>query len=159
VRAEYKRDLVINFRKAKSGDWVITKSVDGRSFTDVARQVIRDYLTQHPGSTKDRIYDQVVSRLVPAGKMEAHDFNTLLKNVAEEVQQPIKKNLFENKEPDLCGSHVESRWYLIETADQADHAEQAKEEAAAARLSKFMSGHLKKQPELEGVHYSDLFEQ
>ncbi len=33
-----------------------------------------------------------------------------LKHVAEEVQQPIKKNRFENKEPDLWGPHVESRW-------------------------------------------------
>ena len=58
--------------------------------------------------------------------MEAHDFNSLLKNVADEVQQPVKKNLFENKEPDLWGSHIESRWYLKDTADNVDKAEQAK---------------------------------
>ena len=41
-----------------------------------------------------------------------------------------------------------------------DHAEQStKEDAAAARLSKFIGEYLKKKPELEGVHYSDLFEQ
>ena len=34
----------------------------------------------------------------------------------------------------MFGSHVHSRWYLKETADQVDHAEQAKEDAAATRL-------------------------
>ena len=91
--------------------------------------------------------------------MEAHDFDALLKSVAEEVQQPVKEDLFRNKEPDLFGSHIQSRWYLKETADQVDHAEQAKEDAAATRLEKFIGDYLKKNPELEGVHYSDLFEQ
>jgi hypothetical protein len=125
----------------------------------VARSVIRDYLTAHPGSTKDRVYDAVISNLVQKGKMEAHDFEALLKSVAEEVQQPVKEDLFSNKEPDLFGSHVQSRWYLKETADEVDHAELAKEDAAATRLSKFICDYLKKNPELEGVHYSDLFEQ
>ena len=79
--------------------------------------------------------------------------------MAEEVRQPVKKDLFENKEPDLLGSHVISRWYLKETADQIDRAEQEKEDAAAERLDTFMLGDLKKNPEQEGVHYSDLFEQ
>jgi hypothetical protein len=48
---------------------------------------------------------------------------------------------------------------LKETADQIDSAEQEKEDAAAERLEKFMAGVLKKNPEEEGVHYSDLFEQ
>jgi hypothetical protein len=88
-----------------------------------------------------------------------HGDDTLLKSVADEVQQPVKEDLFRNKEPDLWGSHVQSRWYLKEAADQVDHAEQAKEDAAAAQLTKFIGECLKKKPELEGVHYSDLFEQ
>ena len=91
--------------------------------------------------------------------MEAHDFDALLRSVAEEVQEPVKENLFDNKEPDLFGSHVSSRWYLKETADEVDTAEQEKEDAAAARLEKHMGAHLRKHPEDEGVHYSDLFEQ
>ena len=125
----------------------------------LARQVIRDFLTSHPGATKDRIYDELVSRMVQAGKMESHDFNALLRGVAEEVQEPVKENLFDNKEPDLFGSHISSRWYLKETADEVDTAEQEKEDAAAARLEKYMATHLRKHPEDEGVHYSDLFEQ
>ena len=101
----------------------------------------------------------MVSRMVQAGKMEAHDFNSLLRGVAEEVQEPVKENLFDNKEPDLFGSHVSSRWYLKETADELDTAEQEKEDAAAARLEKYMATHFRKHPEDEGVHYSDLFEQ
>jgi len=79
--------------------------------------------------------------------------------VAEEVREPVKENLFENREPDLFGSHVASRWYLKETADHIDRAEQEKEDAATGRLEKFMLGYLKTHPEEEGVHYSDLFEE
>ena len=133
--------------------------VDGRTFAEAATPVIRDYLTSHPGATKDRIYDELVSRMVQAGKMEAHNFDKLLRTVAEEVREPIKKDLFDNEEPDLFGSHISSRWYLKETADELDTAEQEKEDAAAARLEKHMAAHLRKHPEDEGVHYSDLFEQ
>ena len=115
-----KRDLVLNFRKPKAGEFVITRLVDGRSFAELGTQVIRDFLTSHPGATKDRIYDELVSRMVQSGKMEAHDFNALLRSVAEEVQEPVKENLFDNKEPDLFGSHISSRWYLKETADELD---------------------------------------
>lgn len=159
-----KRDLVLNFRKPKPGELRVTQifipaNVDVSTFQELARQVIKDVLTAQPGATKDRIYDSLVSCMVRKGQMEAHDFDTLLRSVAEEVKQPVKEDLFHNKEPDLFGSHVQSRWYLKETADQVDHAEQAKEDAAAARLSKYIIECLKKAPELEGVHYSDLFEQ
>jgi len=154
-----KRDLVLNFRKPKEASThFVARIVDGRTFTEVARQVIRDYLTAHPGTTKDRIYDELVSRLVHSGKMEAHDFGALLRSMADEVQEPIKKNLFENRDPDLFGGHIHSRWYLKETADEVDQAEQAKEDAAASRLEAFIKKHLQKHPEAEGVHYSDLFE-
>jgi 16S rRNA G966 N2-methylase RsmD len=165
------RDLVLNFRKPKALPYTITKvcgpedtekfpkSGDIATFGDMARQIVRDFLTRHPGATKDRIYDELVNRLVVSRSMEAHDFDALLESVAEEVQQPLKEDLFRNKEPDLFGSHVQSRWYLKETADLVDQAEQAKEDAAATRLSKYVAEYLKKTPELEGVHYSDLFEQ
>jgi DNA modification methylase len=166
-----KRDLVLNFRKPKPLPFKVAKTYgpadadklhgggDVATFTEFARQIVKDFLIQHPGATKDRIYDELVSRLVASRSMEAHDFDALLRSVAEEVKQPVKEDLFRNKEADLFGSHVQSRWYLKETADQVDHAEQAKEDAAAARLAKFVSEYLKKKPELEGVHYSDLFEQ
>lgn len=159
-----RRDLVLNFRKPKPGDWRITQlfipaDADIPTFQDLGRQVIREFLTSHPGAPKDRIYDELVSRMVRKGQMEAHDFEALLRSVAEEVRQPVKENLFDNKAPDLFESHVTSRWYLKETADDIDRAEQEKEDAAAERLEEFMAGCLKKRPEEEGVHYSDLFEQ
>jgi DNA modification methylase len=159
-----KRDLVLNFRKPKPGEWRVTQvfipaNVDVPTFNELGRQVIRDFLSVHPGATKDRVYDAVVSCMVRKGQMESHDFDALLKSVAEEVRLPVKKDLFDNREPDLFGSHIQSRWYLKETADEVDQAEQAKEDAGAAKLSKFITDYLRKNPEHEGVHYSDLFEQ
>ncbi len=165
------RDLVLNFRKPKPLPFKVSaiygpedveklpKPDSIATFSDFARQIVRDFLTSHPGTTKDRIFDELVSRLVSSRSMEAHDFDALLRSVAEEVQQPVKEDLFRNKEPDLWGSHIQSRWYLKDTADQVDHAEQAKEDAIAAHLAKFIGDYLKRRPELEGVHYSDLFEQ
>jgi DNA modification methylase len=143
-----KRDLVLSFRKPNAGEWMVSKvyipaTADIPTFTEMASQVVRDFLTVHPGSTKDRVYDGLVSCLVRRGQMEAHNFDEILKSVAEEVQQHGQQG----------------RWYLKESADQMDHAEQAKEEAAASCLAKFIGECLRKQPELEGVHYSDLFEQ
>jgi hypothetical protein len=150
-----KRDLVLNFRKPKPLPFKVTKvygpedaeklpkGSDIATFTDFARQIVRDFLTRHPGATKDRIYDELVSRMVMSRSMEAHDFDALLRTVAEEVQQQGQQG----------------RWYLKETADQVDQAEQAKEAAVAARQSKFIGEHVKNNPELEGVHYSELFEQ
>jgi len=134
-----KRDLVINFRKPKAGDWIVKRTADGRSFREIASQLLRDFLTKHPGSTKDRVYDHLVSRMVQSGKMEAHDFEALLRTVAEEAS--------------------EGRWYLKETADHLDQAEQIMENVCAARLGIFMASYLKTHPEHDGVHYSDLFEQ
>ena len=134
-----KCDLVINFRKPKAGDWIVKRTADGRSFREIASQLLRDFLTKHPGSTKDRVYDHLVSRMVQSGKMEAHDFEALLRTVAEEAS--------------------EGRWYLKETADHLDQAEQIMEDVCAARLGIFMASYLKTHPEHDGVHYSDLFEQ
>lgn len=176
-----KRDLVINFRKPKPGEVVSSISITGEedetTFNEKVRSIIRDYLEAHPGSTKDRIYDEVVSRMVRAGRMEAHNFDELLRQVADEVQEPVKKNLFEYKEPDLFGTHLISRWYLKEAEfDVVDAAESAKEDAAAKAIADFMVKKLKEQfPSLPfthlpssplplcpnqpfGLHYSDLFE-
>lgn len=159
-----KRDLVLSYRKPRLGEYTGTQffipaDADIPTFRDLASQIVREFLTTHPGSTKDRIYDLLISRMVRKGQMEAHDFDTLLQSVAEEVQESVKKDLFRDKDPDLFGSHIQSRWYLKETADHIDQAEQVKEDFAAKRLGKFIGEYLKKKPELEGVHYSDLFEQ
>lgn len=158
-----KRDLVINFRKPKPGelasDLCLSDSDDEKTFYEKAHIIIRDYLSTYPGSTKDRIYDEVVSRMVRRGQMEAHNFDDLLQQVAEEVKEPIKKNLFENQSPDLFGTYEIGRWYLKESElDVADEAETVKEEAAAKSVTGFIKKWLQKNPHKEGVHYSDIFE-
>jgi 16S rRNA G966 N2-methylase RsmD len=159
-----KRDLVINFRKPKLGEVATAVTIRGdedqATFSEKVRAIICDYLNASPGATKDRIYDEVVSRMVRAGRMEAHNFDELLSQVAEEVREPVKKNLFENESPNLFGTHEMGRWYLKETgASVLDAAESAKEDAAADKLKAFIPAYLKKHPAAEGVHYSDLFEQ
>lgn len=158
------RDLVINFRKPKPGEVVselsITGEEDGKTFTEKVHAVIREYLGANPGATKDRIYDEVVSHMVRAGRMEAHDFEGLLRQVAEEVGVPVRKSLFENEDPNLFGTHRISRWYLKETEfAETDAAESAKEDSAAEKVETFIAKKLKEHPELEGAHYSDIFEQ
>jgi len=145
-----KRDLVINFRKPKPGELTssiaITGDEDKTTFNEKVHQIIRDYLGANPGSTKDRVYDEVVSRMVRSGQMEAHDFNELLGQVAEEAK--IER-----------GKNGGGRWYLKETELViADAAENAREDGAAEKIGVFIKGFLKKNPGDEGVHYSDLFE-
>lgn len=145
-----KRDLVINFRKPNpdevTSSLAITGNEDKTTFNEKVRQIIRDYLGANPGNTKDRIYDEVVSRMVRSGQMEAHDFNELLEQVAEEAKIESGKN----------GG---GRWYLKETELViADAAENAREDAATEKLGVFIKGFLKKNLGDEGVHYSDLFE-
>ncbi len=158
-----KRDLVINFRKPRPGelasDYIITDDDDPTTFREKLHTIIRDYLSAHPGSTKDHIYDEVVSRMVRAGQMQAHNFDELLQQVAEEVREPVPKNLFEKQEPDLFGTHEIGRWYLKEKElDVYDEAETTREDAAATKLEAFMEDWLKKNRHKEGVHYSDLLE-
>jgi len=158
-----KRDLVINFRKPKPDEIIaavtITGSEDKKTFNEKIHQIIHDYLTINPGCKKDRIYDEVVSRMVRKGEMEAHNFDEILQQIADEVKIPIMKNLFDQKAPDLFGTHEASRWYLKETELAVhDDAESAKEDKAAEDLESFMKEFLLKKPDEEGIHYSDLFE-
>ncbi len=146
-----KRDLVINFRKPRPGEIhaaiAITGDEDERTFTQKARAILTEALERSPGSTADRLYDELVSRMVRKGEFERHNFDKLLRNVAEEVRTP-----------DASGNTI-SRYYLLETAGEVDAAESQKESAAAERLEAFMATYLKDHPEFDGVHYSDLFEQ
>ena len=145
-----KRDLVINFRKPKPGevtaDISITGQEDAASFAEKVRQIIRDYLNANPGSAKDRIYDEVVSRMVRSGQMEAHDFDGILKSIANESVIPGIKEAY--------------RWYLKETElTLVDEAETDLEDAAAEVMGAYIESFLQKHRAQEGVHYSDLFEQ
>ena len=120
-----KRDLVINFRKPKpcelvSGSVTLKGTEDTATFREKLHMIVREYLTAHPGSTKDRIYDEVVSRMVRRGQMEVHNFDELLRQVADEIKEPVKKNLFEHEEPNLFETHEIGRWYLKESESVVD---------------------------------------
>lgn len=158
-----KRDLVINFRKPRldelTGQLTLFDPSDFVTFQDAARAVLVESLTNHPGSTADRLYDELVSRLVRKGQFERHDFDELLRSVAEPVSEARMQNLFEKEQPNLFGTHEVIRWYLKAAVDVVDEAESAKETAVANRLETFMQRYLAENPEEAGVHYSDLFEQ
>jgi hypothetical protein len=176
-----KRDLVINFRKPREGELSAQLpkfgEVDFTTFAQAALLVLTESLTEHPGAPADRLYDELVSRLVRKGQFERHNFDELLRSVAEPVSEPRMRNLFEKEQPNLFGTHEVVRWYLKATADMImDEAESAKEETAARRMEEYMwlvlqGGQdkgwkfpatfpmtLAASPE-DGVHYSDLFEQ
>jgi len=143
-----KRDLVINFRKPRPGEIGsqinITGDEDPTTFNDKVRMIIREYLSAHPGASKDRVYDEVVSLLVRSRSMEAHNFDERLNQVAE---------------PAGVTGNGSSRWYLRDSElDEADTAEAAKEDQAAEKVRTFMTDYLKNHPGDEGVHYSDVFE-
>ena len=160
-----RRDLVVNFRKPGPRDLpsqlVLFGDEDASTFADKARAILAEALEAQPGSTADRLYDTLVSRMVRKGTFERHNFDQLLRSVAEEVVTP----------PFEGGAGGGSRWYLLDTAGQVDEAEGRKEAAAAGRLEAFMraaqaersSTSLKKsnfwEDDVPGVHYSDLFEQ
>lgn len=142
-----KRDLIINFRKPLPAEVLseslITGDEDNDTFQEKVRNIICDCLGSAPGTTKDKIYDQVVSHMVRAGKMESHNFDELLQQVAEPTD-----------------GNEGFRWYLKESSlDVIDAAESAKEDAAAENINSFVSNYLSKHPIEEGVHYSDIFEQ
>jgi len=159
-----KRDLVINFQKPKPkaiGASITLAGHEGdKTFGDKVRKIIGEYLTVHSGATKDHIYDEVVSRMVRSGQMEAHNFEELLRQVADEVREPIRKDLFRSEDPNLFGTHEIGRWYLKEKElIKTDEAETSREDTAAEKIASFMKGRLQERPEDQGVHYSDLFEQ
>lgn len=157
-----KRDLVINFNKPRDGELSaqlpMFGEVDFATFTQAARLVLCEALTEHPGATTDRLYDELVSRLVRKGQFERHDFDELLRSVAEPVSEPRMANLFEKEQPNLFGTHEVVRWYLKASADILDEAESAKETSWARLLETYMIHYLSENPEETGVHYSDLFE-
>lgn len=147
-----RRDLMVTFRKPRIGELAravqITGDEDSQTFNDLVRTVIRDFLSDNPGSAKDRVFDEVVSRMVRAGQMEAHNFDELLNQVAEEVRESL-----------LDSTRQMGRWYLKESElDAVDSAESAKEDVAARRIRDFISKRLADDPGALGIHYSDIFE-
>jgi len=137
-----KRDLVINFRKPKPGESrhgiSFTGDEDDQTFSQKVLAIIRKYLNERPGSTKDRIFDTLASRLVRKGQMEAHDFEALLGQVADSVVEPRMKDLFTPMQPDLFGENEIKRWYLKDSEEGADESDQVVADATAKKIENFM---------------------
>jgi phage FluMu protein Com len=153
-----KRDHVVNFVKSSRTLVALNLATlpTDQSVREIAKQVITDFLADNPGVSKDRVYDEVVARMFQAGRMDTSVFEEALREMAEEVREvstPVG---------DGTGSRTQrtGRWYLKSTADLvADSSEIEREAAAAAHLAKSISDYIKRRPEEEGVHYSDIFEQ
>ncbi len=80
-----KRDLVIGFRKPRPDESPrrpVAHSDQNRSFRQKASETIRAFLSAHPGATKDRIYDHLISVMIRTGPMEDLNFEKLLSRVA-----------------------------------------------------------------------------
>ena len=84
--------------------------------------------------------------MVQRGQLQSHIFNDIIRQVAE----PTKTQ---------NGAGFIERWYLKGTElEVVDIAESEKEEQAADLIRKFIEDYLMMHIELEGVHYSDIFE-
>lgn len=139
-----RKDLVVNFRKPLPGELglqpLINGNEDSETFRDKVFAIIRNCLSSHPGISKDQIYDEVISLMVRAGTLEQHDFESILSLIAEPAGDD------------------RSIWFLKDDEKLIDYAESNKEDNAAAVIKIFIEGYLKKHPDQEGVHYSDIFE-
>ena len=77
------RFLVINFKKPKSGGRKVIEETEDIEY-DVTR-VIQDFLTKHPGKTRDYIYDQVIKQLFSTVQIQKFDLDEILKNFFRKV--------------------------------------------------------------------------
>jgi hypothetical protein len=113
------------------------------------RRIIRDYLKTNQGSTKESILEALAGALGQDRAIESHRIETLLHSIAMEVHQPVKKNLFENQEPDLFGSHVQSRWYLTLTPNNHG-TEQVQEDPNELEINS-LDAYLRQHPKKRGT--------
>jgi len=158
-----KRDLVMNFRKPHQGEVsaiVAPESIpDDRTFIDKVRAIMCTFLGDNPGAPRDRIYDEVVNKLVQKGELEFLNFDDVLKSVAEETRVAVKRDLFRQEDPDIFGKHEVSRWYLKDVGlAVTDETESILEDKAIESLTGFIIEYLKDHRHEEGAHYSDIFE-
>jgi DNA modification methylase len=139
-----KRDLVINFRKPYPGERPVRVRVafeasdSSELFEQKVITVIHAFLSRYPGATRDHIWDAVVSRLVRQGDMERHDFDSILRQVAE--------------------ANEAGEWYLLEEdAEDLADSEAARADAAAEALEARIADHPTESTP-GAMEYSDILE-
>jgi 16S rRNA G966 N2-methylase RsmD len=152
------RDLIINFCKPKNcqENLIISNNKHPSSINTQVKTNIIEVLANNPGLKKDRIYDVVVSRLVRTGEMEPHDFEYVLRQIADEVKTPVMKDLIREEEPNLFGTHEQSLWYLKENIEGAEEAEKATAVDAAKKIEGFIKKECKKELERTELKYNQL---
>ncbi len=77
------RFLVINFKKPKRGETKEVPKAEDIEYEVI--KVIQDFLTKHPGKTRDYIYDQVIKRLFTSVKIQKFNLDEILKNFFRKV--------------------------------------------------------------------------
>ncbi len=133
-----KRDLLVHFQKPVIGRTASLKS-EG-DFESSAKAFLIQLLSDRPGISADRAYDELISHFIRLGTLKTHDFMQLLHSVAEPTDEQ------------------EPRWFLKTAIDDIKNSvEVATEEAAASQIIRFVKDSLKENDELEGIHFSDIF--
>jgi len=77
------RFLVINFKKPKSGERRVIEKTEDIEYNVI--RVIQDFLTKHPGKTRDYIYDYVIKQLFTKVKIQKFDLDEILKSFFRKV--------------------------------------------------------------------------
>jgi hypothetical protein len=131
-----KVDLVLNCRKPKPGETKVLGQ-KGPSIEDKVSEIVTDYLNRRPGSTKDEIWNVVVARLVSEGAMKRHDFEAILRKLANENEARM--------------------WFLKEEYEEIKPSEREKEEKAAKAIEGFMKERTEKAGIREVEFYDILF--
>jgi 16S rRNA G966 N2-methylase RsmD len=85
------RDLVVHFRKPLPGEPPLAAVADSLPFAERAAPILRAYLGAHPGATRDRAYDALVSGLLRSGQLAPLDFDGLLVQVAAPSPQDPRR--------------------------------------------------------------------
>src|SRR5262245_9108263 len=77
------RDHVVIFQKLEAKFHLDANiKVQESNNDELVRAYIKDILMQYPGITKDRIYDELIARLISVGRVEPHDFERQLRLIA-----------------------------------------------------------------------------
>ncbi|HTS16659.1 MAG TPA: hypothetical protein VMP11_03720 [Verrucomicrobiae bacterium] len=114
-----KSDLVLNCLKPKSGqlDLQIKDSEVPPSIRDRVRTILEDTLSEHPGLTRDKLFDIVTRRLLERAQMVEFQFEEILAQIATKAEG--------------------DRWYLKAELEQLSKNDLANEEKAGEALTRF----------------------
>ncbi|MDD2709254.1 MAG: DNA methyltransferase [Verrucomicrobiae bacterium] len=114
-----KSDLVLNCRKPKT-EQLELQLKDGEvpaSIHDRVRTILEDALSEHPGLTRDKLFDIAARRLLERAQMVEFRFEDILGEIATKAEG--------------------DRWYLKAELEQLSKDDLANEETAGEALTRF----------------------